>query len=66
MHKATLEPILNKKMSEITVGILTVSDRCSKNEVEDTSGDNLARIINLKSFFNGNVSFKKCLFFNVE
>ena len=53
-------------MSEITVGILTVSDRCSKNEVEDTSGDNLARIINLKSFFNGNVSFKKCLFFNVE
>ena len=32
----------------IKIGVLTVSDRCSKGQAEDTSGDNLSSIVEAK------------------
>ena len=47
-------------MTSIRVGILTVSDRCSRGEASDESGDNLE-----KSIANGSegwsVTHRKCV-----
>lgn len=42
-------------MSEIKVGILTVSDRCSRGEAEDTAGANLKDLVAKNSLFRGQV-----------
>lgn len=42
-------------MSEIKVGILTVSDRCSRGEAEDTAGANLKDLIAKNTLFRGQV-----------
>ena len=43
----------------MNVGILTVSDRCSRGDAEDTSGDHLAATVPDK--FGWNVSDRACL-----
>ena len=47
-------------MTSVRVGILTVSDRCSRGEASDESGDNLE-----KSIANGSegwsVTHRKCV-----
>lgn len=45
----------------ITTGILTVSDRCSKGQAEDTSGKNLENIVNGKKLINGKVVIRDCV-----
>lgn len=42
-------------MSEIKVGILTVSDRCSRGEAEDTAGANLKDLVAKNTLFRGQV-----------
>ncbi|KAH9376112.1 hypothetical protein HPB48_012823 [Haemaphysalis longicornis] len=46
---------------QITTGILTVSDRCSNGQAEDTSGANLENIVNGKKLINGKVVVRKCV-----
>lgn len=46
---------------QITTGILTVSDRCSNGQAEDTSGANLENIVNGKKLINGKVVIRKCV-----
>ncbi|XP_068200311.1 gephyrin [Palaemon carinicauda] len=45
----------------ITVGVLTVSDRCSKGEAVDESGANLVALINSFQIFQGKVSKTGCV-----
>ncbi|XP_050036161.1 gephyrin isoform X1 [Dermacentor andersoni] len=50
----------------IRTGILTVSDRCSKGEAEDTSGGNLERMVNSKTLINGVVVARQCVPDDIE
>lgn len=50
----------------IRTGILTVSDRCSKGEAEDTSGRNLELMVNAKTLINGKVVVRKCVPDDIE
>ncbi|XP_077522388.1 molybdenum cofactor synthesis protein cinnamon isoform X2 [Amblyomma americanum] len=45
----------------IRTGILTVSDRCSQGQAEDTSGRNLEEIVNSKKLINGLVAIRQCV-----
>lgn len=50
----------------ISTGILTVSDRCSKGEAEDTSGRNLEHMVNAKTLINGKVVARQCVPDDIE
>lgn len=50
----------------IITGILTVSDRCSKGEAEDTSGRNLEHMVNAKTLINGKVVTRQCVPDDIE
>lgn len=45
----------------IRTGILTVSDRCSQGQAEDTSGRNLEEMVNSKKLINGVVVIRQCI-----
>lgn len=44
----------NREM--ISIGVLTVSDRCSRGEAEDKSGANLQELVNSANLIKGQVS----------
>lgn len=50
----------------IRTGILTVSDRCSRGEAEDTSGRNLEAMVNAKTLINGKVVARQCVPDDIE
>ncbi|XP_037500420.1 gephyrin isoform X2 [Rhipicephalus sanguineus] len=50
----------------ITTGILTVSDRCSRGEAEDSSGRNLEAVVNAKTLINGKVVARHCVPDDIE
>lgn len=47
--------------SSIKTGVLTVSDRCSRQEAQDTSGQNLEAILNSKTLFDSTVTARTCV-----
>ena len=64
VHHATLDrlSVLQRTMSStVKVGVLTVSDRCSRGQAEDKSGPNLQKILRSSSALKVNEILSDCV-----
>ena len=64
VHHATLDrsSVLQRRMSStVKVGVLTVSDRCSRGQAEDKSGPNLQKILRSSSALKVNEILSDCV-----